>query len=132
MCIYKRKALKMEKRFDAKRFSTRMVLTVLIVATILIFTGSGCSRWRRSSVKDNQLKMQNMIQNNAQQIVRDAALIEEIIAAVNDIEQRQAKLQEEIKAAQSETILLREKMIVVLTQLKDELSRISSSGMAGR
>lgn len=120
----------MGKRFDTKRFSTRIALTVLIVATILIFTGSGCSRWYRSGAKDNQLRMQNMIQSNSQQIVRDAARIDEISAAVIEIGQRQAKLQEEIKAVQSETILLREKMIVVLTQLKDELSRMSSSGTA--
>lgn len=122
----------MGKRFDTKRFSITIVLTVLIAATILIFTGSGCSKWYRSSAKDNQLRMQNMIQNNAQQIVRDAARIDEISAAVNELQLKQAKLQEEIKAAQSETILLREKMIVVLTQLRDELSRISSSGTARR
>ena len=120
----------MENKFDVKKFSKRMASTVLIVTTILIFAGSGCSKWYRSSVKDNQLKMQNMIQNNAQQIISDAARIEEIAKAVNDIGQEQAKLQEQIKVVQSETILLREKMIVLLTQLKEELARIGSSGMA--
>ena len=116
----------MKKRFDTKRPSTRMVLTILIVAAILVFAGSGCSRWSRPSVRESQLRIQNMVQGNSQQILNESARIEDLATAVIDLQQRQAKLEEQVKSVEGETINLRQKMIMMLTELKNELARIAS------
>ena len=126
-CVYKRKALKMErkKRFDVKKLNTRLALAVLIVAISLVLAGSGCG-WQ--TTRNNQLKLQNIADNHAQQIASNMLRIEEITKAVNDVAQHQAKLQEQIVAIQNDTNLMRENTIAVLKQLKDQLSQISSAG----
>lgn len=118
-----------KKRLDAKRLSKIIASAALIVATILVFTG--CSR-QITTVKENQLKLQKAVQNNAQQIANDAVRIEAIVQAVNDIDQKQTQLQEQIVAVQNDNQMIRENMIVILKQLKEELSRIGSQiGSAG-
>lgn len=114
-----------KKRFDAKRLSTRIALVVLIVTTSLILAGSGCGR-QIAGVKEYQFKLQDIVLNNSRQIAGNIVYIEETAKAVNDIEQKQTKLQEQIVAIQNDTNLLRKNMIAVLKQLKEELSRISS------
>jgi len=113
-----------KKRFDVKKLNTRLALAVLIVAISLVLAGSGCG-WQTAS-SYNQLKLQSTMDNHAQQIASNMLRIEEITKAVNDVAQNQAKLQEQIVAVQNNTDLLRENMIAVLKQLKDQLSQISS------
>jgi len=64
--------------------------------------------------------------NHAQQIASNMLRIEELDKAVNDVAQNQTKLQEQIAAIQNDTNQLRENMIAVLKQLKEQLSQISS------
>ncbi|MFQ6036136.1 MAG: hypothetical protein ACE5NM_09875 [Sedimentisphaerales bacterium] len=145
-CVYRRKALKMErkKRFDAKKLNTRLAcppyhpglkrgpsqgtlgrraLAVLIVAISLVLVGSGCG-WQ--TTRSSQLKLQSIVDSHAQQIASNMIRMEEITQAVNDIAQNQTKLQEQIVAVQNDTDLLRENMITVLKQLKEQLAQIGS------
>jgi len=113
-----------KKRFDVKKFNTRLASAVLIVAISLVLAGSGCG-WQTTS-RYNQLKLQSAIDNHAQQIATNMLRIEELAKAVNDVAQNQNKLQEQIAAVQNNTDQLRENMIAVLKQLKEQLSQISS------
>jgi len=112
-----------KKRFDVKKLNTRLALAMLIVAISLVLAGSGCG-WQTS--RYNQLKMQSIMDNHAQQIASNMLRIEELDKAVNDVAQNQTKLQEQIAAIQNDTNQLRENMIAVLKQLKEQLSQISS------
>jgi len=111
------------KRFDVKKLNTRLALAMLIVAISLVLAGSGCG-WQ--TARYNQLKLQSTMDNHAQQIASNMLRIEELAKAINDVAQNQAKLQEQIVAVQNNTDLLRENMIAVLKQLKEQLSQISS------
>ena len=113
----------MKNIFNARRLNIRTVLTALIVVTSPVFIG--CSR-QIAGVQEHQLKLQNVVQANAQQIATDAARIEAIIQAVNNIDHNQARLQEQIAAVQNDTQMMRENMIIILRQLKEDLSQISS------
>jgi len=120
-----------EKRFDAKKLNTRLALAVLIVAISLVLAGSGCG-WQ-TTTRSNQLKLQSIVDNHAQRIASNMIHMEEITQAVNDVAQNQTELQEQIAAVQNDADLLRENMITVLKQLKEQLSQIgaqiSSAGM---
>jgi len=113
-----------KKRFDVKKLDTRLALAMLIAVVTLVLAGSGCG-WQTTS-RYNQLKLQSTMDNHAQQIASNMLRIEELAKAVNDVAQNQAKLQEQIVAVQNNTDLMRENMIAVLKQLKDQLSQISS------
>ena len=122
-CVYRRKALKMErkKRFDAKKLNNRLALAVLIVAISLVLAGSGCGG---RTTRSNQLKLQSIVDSHAQQIASNMIRMEEITQVVNSVAQNQTKLQEQIVAVQNDTDLLRENMITMLKQLKEQLAQI--------
>ncbi len=121
----------MKNRFNAKRFNLWTALAWLFVATSLVF--AGCSK-QIAGIKENQVKMQNIVQAQYQQIAADAARIEDVAEAVNSVKQKQTVVQEQITTLQSDNQLLREQMITMLTQFKEQLTqistRISSSEMA--
>ena len=123
----------MKNRLNAKRLNIWTALAWLFVATIPVFTG--CSR-QIANVRENQIKLQNIVQVHSQQIVSDAARIETVAETVNRIEQKQTEQQQQITTLQSDNQLLREQMITILKQFKEQLSQISaqigSSVAAGR
>jgi len=112
-----------KKRLNTKGLRKVIASVALVAATILVFTG--CSG-QVADVRENQLNLQNMVQANAQQIATDAARIEAIIQAVNTIDLNQRKLQEQIVAVQNDTQMMRDNMIIILRQLKEDLSSISA------
>ena len=120
-----------KKRPNTKKLNARLALVVLIVAVSLALLMPGCG-WQ--AAQNSQLKLQGIIDTHAQQIANNMIRIDEISQAVNEVAQNQAKLQEQIVAVQNDTELLRENMINMLKQLKEQLgqigSQISSAGTA--
>jgi TolA-binding protein len=113
----------MKNKLNAKRPNIWTLLAWVFVVTSLVF--AGCSR-QTAEVRDNQTKLQNIVQAHSQQITADATQINEITGAVNDLLTKQTKMQEQITALQGDNQLLREQMITVLKQFKDQLAEISS------
>jgi TolA-binding protein len=123
----------MKNKLNAERLNIWTALAWLFVATSLVF--AGCSR-QIANVRDSQVKLQNIMQVHSQQITTNMAALEDVTNAVNDIEQKQTAMQERITTLQGDNQLLREQMITMLKQFKEQLSQISvqvgSSATAGR
>ncbi len=113
----------MENKLNTKRPNILKVSAWLFVATSLVF--AGCSQ-QISDVRDSQIKLQNIMQAHAQQITANAADVHAVTTTVNSIEQKQNTMQQQITALQSDNQLMREQMITVLKQFKDQLSQMSA------
>jgi len=121
----------MKIKLNAKRLNIWTVLAWLFVVTNLVF--AGCSR-QIVDVKESQVKLQNVVQAHSQQITVNAAGMQSFTNAINGIEQKQTEMQKQITSLQSDNQLMRDQMITMLKQFKDQLSQLStqinSSGMA--
>jgi septal ring factor EnvC (AmiA/AmiB activator) len=121
---------KMKNKLNAKRHSIWTILAWLFVVTCLVF--AGCSK-QFADVKDSQIKLQNVVQAHSQQITANAADVQAVVGTLNGIAQNQTTMQQQITALQNDQQLLREQMMSILKQFKEQLSQISaqinSSGM---
>jgi len=121
----------MKIKLNAKRLNIWTVLAWLFVVTNLVF--AGCSR-QIVDVKESQVKLQNVVQAHSQQITVNAAGMQSFTNAINGIEQKQTEMQKQITSLQSDNQVMRDQMITMLKQFKDQLSQLStqinSSGMA--
>jgi chromosome segregation ATPase len=121
----------MKIKLNAKRLNIWTVLAWLFVVTNLVF--AGCSR-QIADVKDSQVKLQNVVQAHSQQIAANAAGMQSFNNAINGIGQKQTEMQKQIEALQSDNQVMRDQMITMLKQFKEQLSQLStqinSSGMA--
>ena len=121
----------MKIKLNAKKLNVWTVLAWLFVVTTLVF--AGCSR-QIADVKDSQVKLQNVVQAHSQQITANVAGIQSFINAIDGIGQKQTEMQKQIEALQSDNQVMRDQMITMLKQFKEQLSQLStqinSSGMA--
>jgi chromosome segregation ATPase len=121
----------MKIKLNAKKLNIWTVLAWLFVVTTLVF--AGCSR-QIADVKDSQVKLQNVLQAHSQQITANAAGIQSFTNAINGIGQKQTEMQKQIEALQSDNQVMRDQMITMLKQFKEQLSQLSTqintSGMA--
>ncbi len=121
----------MKNKLNVKRLNIWTILAWLFVVTSLVF--AGCSK-QIADVKESQIKLQNVVQAHSQQIAANAADVQAVGGAVNGIAQKQTTMQQQITALQSDNELLREQMMTILKQFKEQLSQISaqisSPGMA--
>ncbi|OHB62249.1 MAG: hypothetical protein A2167_07890 [Planctomycetes bacterium RBG_13_46_10] len=113
----------MENKLNAKKLNIWTLLAWLFVVTSLVF--AGCSR-QVAEVKDSQIKLQNVVQAHSQQITADTTQINAITNAVNGLMKEQAAMQEQITSLQNDNQMLREQMINMLKQFKDQLSEIGA------
>ncbi len=113
----------MKIKLNAKRLNIWTVLAWLFVVTNLVF--AGCSR-QIADVKDNQIKLQNVVQAHSQQITANAAGIQAFTNAVKNIGQQQTAMQQQITDLQSDNQAMRDQMITMLKQFKDQLSQLST------
>jgi septal ring factor EnvC (AmiA/AmiB activator) len=122
---------KMKNKLNAKKQSIWTILAWLFVVTCLVF--AGCSK-QFADVKDSQIKLQNVVQAHSQQITANAADVQAVVGTLNGIAQNQTTMQQQITALQNDQQLLREQMMSILKQFKEQLSQISaqinSSGTA--
>ena len=121
----------MKNKLNAKRHSKWTILAWLFVVTCLVF--AGCSK-QFADVKDSQIKLQNVLQAHSQQITANAADVQAVVGTIDSIAQNQTTMQQQITALQNDQQLLREQMMSILKQFKEQLSQISaqinSSGTA--
>jgi septal ring factor EnvC (AmiA/AmiB activator) len=122
---------KMKNKLNVKGHSIWTILAWLFVVTCLVF--AGCSK-QFADVKDSQIKLQNVVQAHSQQITANAADVQAVVGTLNGIAQNQTTMQQQITALQNDQQLLREQMMSILKQFKEQLSQISaqinSSGTA--
>ncbi len=123
----------MKIKLNAKKLNIWTVLAWLFVVTNLVF--AGCSR-QIVDVKDSQVKLQNVVQAHSQQITVNAAGIQSFTNVIKGFEEKQTAIQQQIAALQSDNQVMRDQMITMLKQFKDQLSQLStqinSSEMAKR
>jgi septal ring factor EnvC (AmiA/AmiB activator) len=121
---------KMKNKLNVKGHSIWTILAWLFVVTCLVF--AGCSK-QFADVKDSQIKLQNVVQAHSQQITANAADVQAVVGTIDSIAQNQTTMQQQITALQNDQQLLREQMMSILKQFKEQLSQISaqinSSGM---
>jgi chromosome segregation ATPase len=121
----------MKIKLNAKKLNVWTVLAWLFVVTTLVF--AGCSR-QIADVKDSQVKLQNVLQAHSQQITANAAGVQSFANAIDGIGQKQTEMQKQIETLQNDNQVMRDQMITMLKQFKDQLSQLStqinSPGMA--
>ena len=113
----------MKSKLNAKRHSIWIILAWLFVAASLFF--AGCSK-QFADIRESQIKLQNVVQAHSQQITANAADVQVVGEAVNSIAQQQTTVRQQITSLQDDNQLLREQMITMLKQFKEQLSQLSA------
>ena len=117
--------MKDKNRYDAKQFIARTALTALIVASSLVFAGCGK---QFSVIEENQLKLQAMVQTNAQQLAGRLALIEEnqgkAQAAIEDVQARTGQSTISMAEVRQEQTKLQETLQKSSEQVASDMSRL--------
>lgn len=113
----------MKIKLNVKKLNIWTVLAWLFVVTNLVF--AGCSR-QIAGIKENQVKLQNVLQAHSQQITANVAGIQAFANAAKGIEQKQTEIQQQITDLQSDNKAMRDQMITMLRQFKDQLSQLST------
>ena len=113
--------MKDKNRSDAKQFIARTALTALIVASSLVFAGCGK---QFSGIEENQLKLQAMVQTNAQHLAGGVARIEEnqskVQSAIEDVRARTAESTISIAEVRQEQV----KSQKISEQVASDMSRL--------
>jgi septal ring factor EnvC (AmiA/AmiB activator) len=113
------------KKFGGNKLNIKIASVALIAAISLVLVASGCTG-QIARVRQNQLQLQSIVQGNVRQINDNSAQIGAVTQAVQNLNKDQAQLQQKIKTIEEDNELIREKLVVVLTQLRDELVRLNS------
>ncbi len=113
------------KRFGGNKINIKIASVALIAAISLVLVASGCTR-QIARVRQNQLQLQSIVQGNVRQINDNSTQIGAVTQAVQNLNKNQAQLQQKIKTIEEDNELIREKLVVVLTQLRDELVSLNS------
>lgn len=113
------------KRFGGNKLNIKIASVAIIAVISLVLVTSGCSG-QVAKVRQNQLQLQGIMQSNVRQISDNTAQIEAITQAVQNIGKNQDQMQQKIKSIEEDNELLREKLVGVLTQLRDELISLNS------
>jgi chromosome segregation ATPase len=113
------------KKFGGNKINIKIASVALIAAISLVLVASGCTR-QIARVRQNQLQLQSIVQGNVRQINDNSTQIGAVTQAVQNLNNDQAQLQQKIKTIEEDNELIREKLVVVLTQLRDELVRLNS------
>jgi septal ring factor EnvC (AmiA/AmiB activator) len=117
--------MKSRNRFNAKQLVARMALGVLIVTSSLVF--AGCSK-QFSRIEENQLKLQALVQTNAQQLAGSVAAIEEnqskVQAAIKDLQARTVETAAGVAEVRQEQIQFSETLQKNNEQMASSISRL--------
>lgn len=117
--------MKAKNRFDAKQLIASMVLAALIVASGFVFAGCG---EQFSRMEENQLKLQAMVQTNAQQLASSVARVEDnqskVQAAVDDVHARTGQSTISIAEVRQEQMKLQQTLQNSNEQVASDMSRL--------
>jgi septation ring formation regulator EzrA len=117
--------MKDKNRFSAKRLKASGIWAALIVASSLAVVGCG---EQFSKIEENQLKLQALVQTNAQQLAGRLALIEEnqstAQAAIEDVQARTGQNAISIAEVRQEQMKSQETLQKTSEQMASDMSRL--------